>query len=139
MGKSHLCAFIVLGILALVSFASAELPSTVDAIVTGPGTDSYVDVTILAGGNGELTPGLHQGWYNAPVEMLGEEQHTFSVYSSLDTNPTSISAKNWNKINYILKTRMVPTQPRSRRQSHFMMARKAHGPMRPSTRKNSLN
>lgn len=105
MGKSHLCAFIVLGILALVSVVSAELPATVDAVVAGPGTDSYVDVTILSGGNSELTLGLHPGWYNAPVEMLGNEPQTFSVYSSLDSNPTSISAKNWNKINYILNNK----------------------------------
>lgn len=105
MGKSHLCAVIVLGLLLLVSVASAELPQTVDAVVAGSGTESYVDVTILSGGNSELTLGLHPGWYDAPVEMLRSEPHTFAVYSSLDSNPMSISAKNWKKINYILNNK----------------------------------
>jgi hypothetical protein len=102
MRKLLVSGIFVIAIFALVSAASAALPATVEATIIHPGAVSYWDVNIISGGNSELPNGLYVGWCADSQLGLDQGTHLFEVYSSLASNPTSISSANWHKINYIL-------------------------------------
>jgi hypothetical protein len=108
--------FVVLAVLALVSVASAALPSQVTGYVNNPGgtgwpaTGSYFDVMVTADGSLELQNGLHRdAWCvdtnaNPANYITPGTSYVFDVTSSLDDPqfaylPHTIQ---WKKINYVL-------------------------------------
>jgi len=106
MRKTTLSAMLFIALIALVAVASAALPATVDATIAHPGSlPSYWTVAITSGGNADLpnSPPPYLGWCADSQTGITTGSHTFDVYSSLDpTNPSPISAANWQKINYVI-------------------------------------
>jgi hypothetical protein len=108
MRKMKYGILILFAVLALVSVASAALPSQVTATLWHPGPVSYWDVDITSGGNADL-PNANDyiGWCSDSKAGQGSGSEVFNVYSSLETLPAAIPYSNWNKLNYVLNHKGV--------------------------------
>ena len=92
-------------VLALVSIASAALPSQVTAKIAYPGPDSYWDVDVTAGSGDIPTANDYHGMCGSSKNYINSGTHVFQVYSSLGPLPNGLPYANWNKINYILNNK----------------------------------
>lgn len=107
MRTSKLSILIIFAILALVAVASAALPVSVTATMTHPSpyvsTSPYWVVNITAGGNADLTNGIHDG-YCADGSVVMKLMSSFDIYDSRYPAlfPSGLPSANWNKINYVL-------------------------------------
>jgi hypothetical protein len=107
MKKMKLGILMVLAVLALVSVASATLPSgnlAVHANLINPNTNSYWGVDVTQGVNDELPIGLYDGWCTDTANDISTGLHYFTAYSSLDSGsfPLGMPSAQWDRVNYIL-------------------------------------
>ena len=105
--KKILILAILIGILALVTAASAQLPGNVSGKASYPAvqTNSYMDVYIYSGGNAALpdSPPYYAGWCPDPARvLLNDQNQTWQVYSTLSPLPSFIPPANWNAINWLM-------------------------------------
>jgi len=105
--KKVLLLAIIIGMLTLITAASAQLPSTVTGIATYPSThtNSYVQVWITSGGNATMpdSPPYYAGWCVDPATaLLNNQVQTWQVYSTVNPLPAFIPPANWNAINWLL-------------------------------------
>jgi hypothetical protein len=95
----------VLAVLALVSVASAALPTTVTANIQNPGiaSASYWGVTVTGHtGPGTDIPNMYyDGWCGSVLAQIGNGGHTFNVYSSF-APPSGLPTQDWRKVNWVL-------------------------------------
>ena len=105
MRKVLILAMLV-GLVALVSVASAALPTTVYGMVTYPTSlFGYAQVNIISGGTGDLpnSPPLYVSWCSDRVDVLQNgDKETWNVYSTLGLVPSQVPTANWGAINWIL-------------------------------------
>jgi hypothetical protein len=95
----------LVALLAIVSVASAALPSNVDVSASYPGSSSYWSVTlsnIVPPSNTELPARTYVGWCSDINNVYTPTGNTFTPYSSLTTVPAVIPYANWKAINYII-------------------------------------
>jgi hypothetical protein len=100
--KNKYLILMVLIVLALVSVASAALPSQVTAMITYPGPVSYWDVDVTSGGGDIPTANDYVGMCGSSKNYISVGSHVFNVYSSLKPLPSGLPYANWNKINYVI-------------------------------------
>jgi hypothetical protein len=97
---------IVLTLLAIVSVASAALPTSVQATASYPYTGtSYWKVVISSTnpvGNTELPVHMYVGWCSDVGHVWQPDGNTFTPYSTLTPVPSVIPTANWSAINYII-------------------------------------
>jgi hypothetical protein len=104
MKKVFILAVLV-GLVALVSVASAALPTTVMGVASYPNGISYLSFNLKSGGNSALpdSPPLYTGWcINSGAALKNDLPETWNVYSSLGVVPPSIQTENWGAINYVI-------------------------------------
>ena len=102
MKKMKIGIMLVLAVIALVSVASAALPSSVTASISHPGSSSYFDVDITSGGNTYLpTMNDYLGWCADSHKIGLGPGTTFTPYDMRYENPP-IHTADWNRINWIL-------------------------------------
>jgi hypothetical protein len=106
MRKMKFGILLVFAVLALVSVASAALPSQVTATLNFPGPVSYFDVDVTSGGSGDL-PNANDyiGWCASSQNGINLGSQTFQVWSSLETLPSGIPTADWKKINYVINNK----------------------------------
>jgi hypothetical protein len=102
MRKMKFGILLVFAVLALVSVASAALPSQVTATIGHPGPQSYWDVDVTIGGGDIPAADDYIGWCASSALGLGEGERIFQVYSSLGTMPEGFPTVDWNKVNYVI-------------------------------------
>ncbi len=104
MRKMKFGILLVFAVLALISVASAALPSQVTATIASPGTatHSYWDVDVTNGGGDIPAASDYVGWCADSVWTLNPGTHIFNVYSSLEALPAGLPTVNWNKVNYVI-------------------------------------
>jgi hypothetical protein len=100
--KNIFVILMVFTVLALVSVASAALPSQVIAKIAYPGPDSYWDVDVTMGGLDIPIANDYDGSCGSSKNSITQGVHEFNVYSSLGPLPSGLPYANWNKINYVL-------------------------------------
>jgi hypothetical protein len=107
MRKMKFGILLVFAVLALVSVASAALPSQVTATIAKPGSATYFGVDVTNGG-GEIPVAYYDGWcedwQTYSSSYIGIPT-IFDVYSSLDQpkiDQSGMPSANWNKINYVI-------------------------------------
>ncbi len=97
---------ILVGLVALVSVASAALPTTVTGKATYPSSlFGYVKFDVISGGNADLanSPPLYPGWCVDKEGVLQNAKvETWNVYSTLGVVPSQVPTANWGAINWIL-------------------------------------
>jgi hypothetical protein len=102
MRKMKFGILLVFAVLALVSVASAGLPSQVTANIVTSGSQSYWDVDVTIGG-GDISANNYIGWCSYAYTYLANGTDVpFNVYSSLGLLPANLPSANWNKINYVI-------------------------------------
>ena len=104
MRKMKLEILLLAAIIALVSVASAALPSQVTATIASPGPSSYWDVNVLIGG-GEIPANQYLGWCSDTGSGIGAGTSTFDVYSSLGTIPSGMPPMDWRAANWIINNK----------------------------------
>jgi hypothetical protein len=102
MRKMKFGILLVFAVLALVSVASASLPSEVTATIGYPGPQSYWNVDVTIGGGDIPAVNGYIGWCADSLTGLGEGTRIFQVYSSLGAMPEGFPTINWNKVNYVI-------------------------------------
>lgn len=104
MKKMNFGILLIFAVLALVSVASAGLPSQVTATLAHPGPNGYwnVDVTAVVGGTDISTTVNYDGYCAASNLPITVGSKVFNVYSSLGALPAGLPTVNWNKVNYVL-------------------------------------
>jgi hypothetical protein len=102
---------IVLLATLLCGVAAADLPASVNAAISYPGThNSYWDIRIIDG-SGDLPSGsIWLGWCVDSQTTISQGTYTFPVYSSLNLpsgSPDYIKGIYWNKVNYIINNKAI--------------------------------
>lgn len=102
MRKMKFGILLLFAIIALVSVASAALPSQITATVNSPGPNSYWDVDVTVGGGDIIAANDYIGHCSDTGSGIWAGSHVFQVYSSLGSLPSGLPTMNWNKANYII-------------------------------------
>ena len=95
----------LVALLAIVSVASAALPTNVDVKASFPGSSSYWGITlsnIVPPTNTEVPAGPYVGWCSDVNHVWTPTGNTFTPIDSLGTVPVTIPYANWKAINYII-------------------------------------
>jgi hypothetical protein len=101
MRKLKVGILLLVVLLAMVSVASAALPSSVTATLTFPGSSSYYEVYVSSGGL-EIPTGAYIGWC-ADSETYGVvSPATYVPYDSRVEAPSGMHYVDWKRVNYII-------------------------------------